>query len=240
MIACAVVAGAAGAYTLARQTSIFAIRSVQIRGAPPSVAAAVRGAVADWRGTSLVGLDGGELVRRVEGVPWIVSVRYDRAFPHVLRLVVQTERPVAVLRAGAASWLVSARARALARIPRGGRPELPRIWVPAATRVEAGATLGDGDGGAAARALAPLVDARFPVAIRTVELRAGELGFALRSGTELRLGQPTDLRLKLAIARRIVPTLGRGVGYLDVSVPERPVSGTDTSVSAESQVSGGG
>ena len=48
----------------------------------------------------------------------------------------------------------------------------------------------------------------------------------LASGFELRLGDAGDVRLKLAIARRIFRIAGIGptsVGYLDVSVPERPV-----------------
>ena len=51
----------------------------------------------------------------------------------------------------------------------------------------------------------------------------------LRSGLEVRLGDVDDLRLKLAIARRILAMLGptaTTAGYLDVSVPERPVVGT--------------
>ena len=46
------------------------------------------------------------------------------------------------------------------------------------------------------------------------------------SNFELRLGDTSDLRLKLAIARRILNSTGAvtaGPGYLDVSLPERPV-----------------
>jgi cell division protein FtsQ len=225
VVACAVVAGAVGVYALARQTSMFAISRIELRGAPSAVAAQVRRAVADWRGTSLVGLDGAELIRRVDAVPWVVRARYDRAFPHTLRLTVETEEPVAVLRSGRAAWLVSARGRVLTRLARARAPVLPRVWVPAASRIEAGETLADAEGGAASRALAPLVHARFPVRIETSTLRRGELVFVLGRGVELRLGRPTDLRLKLAIARRIVRALPAGTTYIDVSVPERPVSG---------------
>jgi hypothetical protein len=44
---------------------------------------------------------------------------------------------------------------------------------------------------------------------------------------ELRLGDPTDVRLKLAIARRALAQLPPGATYLDVSVPGRPVAGAD-------------
>jgi hypothetical protein len=53
--------------------------------------------------------------------------------------------------------------------------------------------------------------------------------FRLRSGLEIRLGRPADVRLKLAIARRALRGLPSGTTYLDVSVPERPVAGTQPS-----------
>ena len=62
-----------------------------------------------------------------------------------------------------------------------------------------------------------------------------ELTLVLGGGLELRLGDGGDLRLKLAIARRILRRTGPRVpagGYLDVSVPERPV------LSVNSQVGG--
>jgi hypothetical protein len=55
---------------------------------------------------------------------------------------------------------------------------------------------------------------------------AHTLTLELGSGLELRLGDTGDLRLKLAIARRILRTtvaVSDVSGYLDVSVPERPV-----------------
>jgi hypothetical protein len=68
---------------------------------------------------------------------------------------------------------------------------------------------------------------RFPAHISTASVVHGELIFRLRSGLELRLGDPTDVRLKLAIARRALGRLPAGAAYVDVSVPERPVAGTD-------------
>ena len=62
-------------------------------------------------------------------------------------------------------------------------------------------------------------------------------GPVLRSGLEIRFGDRQDLRLKLAIAPRILATVAVGAtrGYIDVSVPERPVVG-----SAKSQAGGTG
>jgi hypothetical protein len=98
--------------------------------------------------------------------------------------------------------------------------------------------LPDADGGAAARALAPLVRSGFPARVVAAALRRGELVFRLHSGVELRLGRPYDLRLKLAIARRIVLLLPASTLYLDVSVPERPVAGTPLPSDPNTQLSG--
>jgi hypothetical protein len=78
----------------------------------------------------------------------------------------------------------------------------------------------------AATALAALRGAPLPGGVRFVRGGARELTLISNGGLELRLGDTGDLRLKLAIARRILRTTGAatvGEGYLDVSVPERPV-----------------
>src|SRR5207248_6039807 len=131
-IGCALVALAGGAYAVARETSAFAIRHVEVIGGSPKLRANVRKELASLRGTNLLALDGTKLGRRVAALPWIVSSTYDRAFPSTLRIAIVPEPPVAVLHRGTEIWLVSARARVIARLVPGARPLLPRIWVPTA------------------------------------------------------------------------------------------------------------
>jgi hypothetical protein len=64
------------------------------------------------------------------------------------------------------------------------------------------------------------------------QLGASGLVFRLRSGLELRLGDPNDIRLKLAIAVQVLHRLPPGSRYVDVSVPGRPVAGGNPQVSA--------
>ncbi len=175
------------------------------------------------RGTNLLALNGSALERRVAELPSVVSATYDRAFPHTLRISIVPETPVAVLHRGTQTWLVSARARVIARLVPGTHPLLTRIWVPTAAPVTVGGFLDPAYGGTAARTLG-LVQ-HFPARIGTATLVHDELTFALRSGVELRFGAPTDIRLKLAIARRALRVLPSGSTYLDVSVPGRPVAG---------------
>jgi cell division protein FtsQ len=222
-------AAAFGAYALARETSAFAIERVEVTGATPAVHRQVRAAVAPLIGRSLLSLDGAGLLRRVDALPTVVSARYDRAFPHTLRLWVVPERPVAVVRRGRESWLVSARGRVIARIPRGSDGALARVWVRHATTLRPGGFADAEAAGTAVRALALV--GRFPARIATASLAHGELVFRLRAGIELRLGAPTDIRLKLAIARRALRGLPPASTYLDVSVPGRPVAGSDSQLS---------
>jgi hypothetical protein len=107
---------------------------------------------------------------------------------------------------------------------------LPRIWLPAATRVEAGDFLAPGAGGAAAHALA--FARGFPARIASASSARGAIVFRLGSGLELRLGDAGDMRLKLAVARRALRLLPPETAYLDVSLPGRPVAGGNTQLSA--------
>jgi len=238
LVGLAIAAFAGGAYAAARETSVFAVRSVDVTGAPPAVAAQVSRALAPLLGSSLVVLDGAALERRVDAIPSVEAVSYDRAFPHTLRIEVVPERSSAVVRSGSASWLVSARGRLVARIAPRSEPGLPRIWLPAAATLASGAFLPSGRGGSAAAALA--LASRFPAGIHSASFAGDALVFHLHSGLELRLGTPTDIRLKLAVARRALRLLPPGSTYLDVSVPGRPVSGADAASSTNPQVSSGG
>jgi len=112
---------------------------------------------------------------------------------------------------------------------RGAQPDLPRIWLPSRSSIEVGAFLADQTGALAARSLAAFVGSGFSERVAFVRAVDGQITLGLRSGLEVRLGAPVDLRLKIAIARGLLPELaapaGGGPDYLDVGVPERPVAG---------------
>jgi cell division protein FtsQ len=218
---------AVGAYFLARQTALFALDRIQVEGAPPSVAAEVRSTLDNYQGDSLVAFDSAEAARRLASVPEVAAARFDRAFPHTLKVRVRLERPVAVLRQGVDAWLVSASARVLRKLERP-YPRLPRIWVPRSAGITVNATLG-GQGARGVAAVAPLRPLRVGADVRQVLTADGELTLVLASGTQLRLGNSGDLRLKLSIAKQLLP-LTTGAAYVDVSVPERPVAGYNSQV----------
>ena len=191
---------------------------------PPTVQQQVQRALAPLVGTNLLALDGAALERRAEALPdrrlRQLRPRLPAHAPHPRRArasrsrcSIAARRPGSSRRGGGSSS-----ASRPARIPRSrgsgcrGRPTSPSARSSRRTA-----------GGTAARTLA--LAARFPARIATVSLAHGELVFRLRSGLELRLGDPTDVRLKLAIARRALAQLPTGATYVDVSVPGRPVAG---------------
>jgi cell division protein FtsQ len=218
-----VVALATGVYLLARESSLFAVDTIDVRGAPPPVAAQVRAALAPFKGASLVTLNGAGVEDRLAALPVVAHARYDRDFPHTLRVFVQPEQAVAVVRRGAGSWLVSARSRVISRLDRGGRSDLPRIWVQPAVSVSPGRIL-DGNPALAVTAASALSDFALRRRVATVRATEDELTLILRSGLELRLGDPRSLPLKLAVGERIAASAGGVGGYVDLTVPGRPVS----------------
>ena len=228
---------AVGGYLVARETSLFAIDRIEVRGGSPSVAAQVRDALAPFAGRPLVGLDGSAVLRRVDALPSVVSATYDRAFPHTLRITVVPERPAAVLRRGPDSWIVSTRGRVLARLGSTAVPRLPRIWISTRTPVRTGAELRVAGAATAARA-AGLAGA-FVARVASASETDGTLVFHLRSGLELLLGDGGDIKLKVAVAERVLALLPTGSTFLDVSNPGRPVSGTGSPLSVTSSSSRG-
>ena len=73
-------------------------------------------------------------------------------------------------------------------------------------------------------ALAPLAGRPIFHRIRSAVPQGREVALTLRSGLELRLGRPTSVPIKVAIAQRIAPSLDRP-SYLDLTVPNRVVAG---------------
>ena len=215
---------AVGGYVGARETSVFAVRTIDIRGGDPALRARVKAVLADEVGQSLLRIDGDSLGRRITPLPGVRSFRYDRAFPNTLRVVLRPEEPVLVLRRGADAYLVAASGRVIRPLAHPRRSQLPRFYVTGDVNVRVGEPLA-AKIVTAATVLAPLRGAPLPGGVRFV--RGGkELTLVLAGGLEVRLGDSGDAQLKLAIARRILrvaSAAATSAGYLDVSVPERPV-----------------
>ena len=230
MIGLALAALAALAYVGARETSVFAIRTVQIEGAPPGLARRVRVALQPLEGESLLKVHADDVSRLATALPRVEAVSYDRSFPNTLRVRVEPEQPLAVLRRGNEWWLVSRRGRVMAKLAPGQLRRLPRIWVTKKIGVALGGTLAAGGGAEEVAALTPVRAAGLGTQVVTVRVAVAQIAYVLRGGLELRVGTTDNLSLKLAIARKILARTPVA-GYLDVSVPERPVAAANPQVS---------
>jgi cell division protein FtsQ len=234
------IALAGGAYLIARETSIFAVQRIDVQGAPPALAARIRAALQPLAGSSLVSFSRSDADGRLSAIPQIATVHYDRDFPHTLRVRVTVEQPVAVLRRATDAWLVSSTGRVLAALRPGSYPPLPRIWLAAETGVAVGAPIETGNAVTVATALR---DAHFPLHVLAVRDDGnGQLVLQVSGGREVRLGDTSNLRVKLAVAAAVLPRAPDAL-YVDVSVPTRAVAGYQPAVAsagANSQPSGKG
>jgi cell division protein FtsQ len=218
-------------FLAARETAVFSVRSVEVTTEPAGHARVVGRALAPIQGTSLLKVDEALIARRLEGLPHVHLLEFDRSFPNGLRVRVSVERPVAVLRRGNENWLVSGQGRVLRKLERRLRRPLPVVWVPGAFEPEIGAILRTDE---PARAVAALSEAaeRAPRFARTIwYVKSGEHGLVavLRDRMELRLGNTTELALKFRVAQHVLAAVrssGSPATYIDVAVPERPVAGT--------------
>ena len=224
------------AYLGARETGVFAFRTVEISGASRPVAEDVRKALVPLEGTSLVALDPHDVEQLLEGVPTVHAAHVDRAFPHGLSVEVEPEQPLAVFRDGARAWLVAASGRVIEPMEPTARAQLPRVRIDVSRTPTVGAQL-PGDDAEAALAVLSALPGGFPgrVLYATVEEEGAVL--ALADGPEIRLGEPTMLARKLAAAAAVLRSLPAEeripLGYLDASVFERVVAGTDPQPSSE-------
>lgn len=223
-------AAALALYLGARETAVFSVRSIDVTTERSGRTRPVERALAPLAGTSLLAIDEAAITRRLEGLPHVHLLGYDRSFPHGLRVVVSVERPVAVLRRANENWLVSGEGRVLRKLTRRLRRPLPVVWIPRGLEPELGTVLHAEQPAGAVAALASM-RAAAPSFLRRVWYVAEEdegLTMVLHDRFEVRLGNAEDVALKVEVARRVLARLhasGTTASYVDVAVPERPVAG---------------
>ena len=155
---------------------------------PAPVRAQVRHALADARGSSLLKVD---LDRRAAGGRG--ARRPCRALASTARTrtrfasSIVPERPVAVVRQGADSYLVARAAGSWPTSSAAGTRRSRASGSTGASRSRLGATA-DGDLRTAVAAVAPLAGSHFPGRVSSVTTTPDELTLRLRSGLEVRLG----------------------------------------------------
>jgi cell division protein FtsQ len=229
-LALAIIAGTlalAVGYALARSSPLFSIDRVTVIGATGSARDAIRAEAANAAGSgSLLAVDPQAVADAVAGMPLVRSVRVDRAFPHELRVTVVAEHPAAIIQTGTSRYLIARSGRVMGDAGKGSR--LPLLTASAAAVPAPGDALPPSTLDQVHLAAA-LLDHR-DVRVTQIADNGAGLVARLAGGTQLRLGDGTDLDRKLVVtatllAKRPLGTDGEPLSlkYLDVSVPDHPV-----------------
>jgi cell division protein FtsQ len=211
-----------GLYTFwFRNLSWFAIHDVTIKGATTNerqIQSAVEQVAGDM---TTLHIKDGELRDAVARFPTVASVAASTSFPHGLEVTITERLPVAFVRVHGEETAVSADgyllpgaefdAKALPRIE-GAAASGPRLDEDAAAQA---AILGTTPG--------PL---RNRITSSTWDEDAGGVVVDLNNGPEIRFGDGSRAADKWEAAVAVLSGDERGSpSYLDVSVPDRPVSG---------------
>jgi cell division protein FtsQ len=221
----------AGAWMWLRDSSLVAVRQVEIAGATsadaPRVEAALRSAA---REMTTLHVRVATLRDAVAPFASVAGVRAHADFPHRLVIEVVEQRPVAALLLdGGRRVPVTGAGEVLADVPAGAG--LPDVAIPGAAppaRVNDARTRA---------ALAVAAAAPAPLLRRAARFSWGPDGLTLdmRGGPPLTFGSAGDVRAKWAAAARVLADPSAvGATYLDLRIPGRVAAGGLGPVVAES------
>ena len=212
----------AGYFLWFRNSSLVEVDEVKVEGATSNqeqIAAALAEA-AD--GMSTLNVDEQSLARSVAGFPTVASIRVDAGFPSSLTVFITERIPVAEAELGGERVAVSADGVALPGVEVRGA-KLPQLDADAAG--DDGQLSAVGAAQAAALGGAP-EEIRGRIEAAAWDPDRGGVVIALEGAPELRFGGGEDSERKWRAVATVLadPDLGTPA-YLDVSVPERPVTG---------------
>lgn len=212
----------AGYYLWLRDSSLFAVSDVTVEGASANadqIEAALERA-AD--GMSTLNVDEQKLAQAVSGFPTVASIRADAGPPHSLTVIVSERLPVAEARLGGERLAVSADGFVLPGVEVEGA-KLPELDEDAGAK--AGVLNEEGAAQAAALGGAP-AELRERIEGVAWDPERGGVVIAIEGAPELRFGDGARAEQKWRAAVAVLADRELGSpAYLDVSVPERPVTG---------------
>jgi len=215
-----------------RDSGLVAVEEVAITGPGGSDADRVRAALdGAARGMTTLHVDRDRLEAIAGSFPTVRALEIERDLPSGLRIHVIEHRPVALLIDGERRVPVAADGSILSGLPARGVPELTVREGAGEKRLEPGR-------GLAAAELAGGAPAALRPRLASVT-RGPERGFVITlrgEGPELVFGDRTRIAAKWAAASRVLADGAADAAYLDVRLPDRPVTGggaADPSVPAE-------
>lgn len=207
------------AYGVTR-SPLLAIDTLRVRGTSHLTPQQVLDAAGVHDGDAIVWIDTGAAVAGIESLPYVRDASLARELPHTVRITVHERVPSAWVDGPAGKVLVDRTGRVLETVdaPPPGIPQL----LGASSIPPPGGTI---DAQGAAR-VAGALNSLAAAATSTVEHTDRGIVLHLVAGTEIRMGEATQIKTKLAAALAVLGALdGQPVSYVDVSVPTNPVSG---------------
>jgi cell division protein FtsQ len=205
------------AAVVATQTPLLDVDRVRIDGVGHTAAADVRRAAGISPGDTMVGVDVGGAVARVEDLPWIAEARVARRWPGTVEIHVTEREPLAMV--GVAEGRVAlvdedGRVLEVTRQPPAGLPEITGVRGRIAEGDELGRDPRD------ALAILRAVRERLPGVVASV---SSDLDAALASGGEIRFGSTDDLDDKIVAVETVLVDVDTAcLELLDVRVPGSP------------------
>lgn len=212
------VVSAAGLAFLLVTSPLLDVDRISVVGARHVTPAEVRAAAGVPLHRHLLFVDTGAIARRVEQMPWVARASVQRDLPGTLRIVIREYTPTAFVRAGSGVMLVAANGRVFARATTSppGAVEIRGVRRPPAV----GDQLSPPDAASVVAHLPPAL----AHSVAAVDVTTG-LTLDMNGGGEIRLGDSTRLADKAASALAVIAQLnGTTYSYIDVSLPQRPVS----------------
>ncbi len=210
-----------GVWVWLRDSSLVAVRSVQVAGASGPDGAAIREAlVTAARNMTTLDVKMSELRTAVAPYPVVKSLSVRTQFPHGMRIRVVEQVPVAVVDAGGRQTAVSGDGTLLHDVaPVSSLPTISLTIPPGGTRLT-GYALTE------ARLLAAAPWQLLPKVGSVSDGAAHGLVAQLRQGPSIYFGDATQLGAKWTAAAEVLAASGSaGAEYVDVTVPDRPAAG---------------
>ncbi len=207
----AVLVAAIGVWLVAF-SSVFGVRTVDVRGVHELTAAQVRSVAHVAGGTPLVRLDTDAIRTRVEALPDVASVQVTTSFPSTVTITVTERTAVGVVASSAGGFMLVDRTGDQFRHVRGRPKHLPLFVVPNGTDART-------TGGAVAT-VASALPARVRARISSIQaLDPNAITLLMKNGRVVRWGSATRSDDKA----RILPALLQQQGsQIDVTDPDQP------------------
>lgn len=205
-----------------RDSSLVEVNDVEVTGVSANAEQVSSALTAEAETMTTLNVDRDALVRAVERFPTVRQIETETEFPHGLKIEVSERLPAAVVSSGSEEVPVSSDGYLLEGIEfDAGLPSLETAEEP-----EGGRLSGED---AALAAIAGGVHDSLRPQVETIvfDEEAGGVVAVLGGGMDLRFGDANRPAAKWAAAATVLsdPELG-APGYVDVSVPERPVAGS--------------